>query len=51
MGLRHHDVYCHVSVGAAAPAFCVNYTAVCLYSRDAWLCVNDQRRRICELLH
>ena len=25
---HHHDVYRHASLGAAAPAFCVNYTAV-----------------------
>ena len=30
------------------PAFCVNYTAVHLYSGGAWLCVNDQWWRIGE---
>ena len=42
---HHHDVYRHVSLGAAAPAFCLNYAAVRLYS-GVLLCVNEQRRRI-----
>ena len=45
---HHHDVYRHISLGAEAPAFCVNYTAVRIYSSGALLCVNDQRRRIGE---
>ena len=28
---RHHDMYRHASLEATLPAFCVNYTAVCLY--------------------
>ena len=45
---HHHSVYRHVSLGAAAPAFCVNYTAVRLYSSGASHRVNDQQWRIGE---
>ena len=45
---RHHNVYRHVSLGGAAPACCVNHTAVRLYAGNAWLCVNKQRWRIGE---
>ena len=41
----HHDVNRHVSLRAAAPAFCVNYTGFHLYESSASLCVNDQRWR------
>ena len=45
---RHnHDMYRHVSLGAAAPSFCGNYAAVHLYSGGS-LCVNEQRQRIGE---
>ena len=39
---HHHNIYCQASLGAAALAFCVNYTAVHFYVGAAWLCVNDQ---------
>ena len=39
---HHHDI----SLGAAALAFCVNYTVVCLCPSGASLCVNDQRQII-----
>ena len=42
---HHHDVYRHVSLGAAASDFCVNCAAVHLYS-GVLLCVNEQRQRI-----
>ena len=39
-------MYRHASLGSAAPAFCVNYTAVRLYATAAWICVNNQQRKI-----
>ena len=34
---NHRDEYRHASFGDAAPAFCVNYTAVRLYMVDSAL--------------
>ena len=35
---RHHhrDVHRHASLGSAVPAFCLNYTLVCLYAEPPW---------------
>ena len=37
---HHHDVYCHASLGAAAPDVCVNYTAVGLNAAATWLLID-----------
>ena len=42
----HHDVDRHTSLGAAAPAFCVNYTVVHLYAGAAWFCVNNHGKLV-----